>query len=137
MGKQVQADREFWHTVLLAGGFTAIPRWTLDPMTGVGEHEATIPDDVAAASARLAKDLAVPLESVLLAAHAKVLAALSGEHEVATGYVTAQGGRPLPCRLRRPSPAHGGRWCWTPIEPRRICCCTRTFRSMSSGASWD
>ena len=30
-------------------------------------------------------ELAVPLRSVLLAAHAKVLAALSGEHEVATG----------------------------------------------------
>ncbi|WP_392755829.1 amino acid adenylation domain-containing protein [Streptomyces sp. LN590] len=99
MGKQVQADREFWRTVLLAGGFTAVPRWTLDPVTGVGEHEAAIPDDVVAALGRLAKDLAVPLDSVLLAAHAKVLAALSGEREVATGYVTVEGGRPLPCRL--------------------------------------
>ncbi len=40
-----------------------------------------------------------PLSSVLLAAHAKVLAALSGEREVATGYVGRQGGQPLPCRL--------------------------------------
>ncbi|MFD4231134.1 amino acid adenylation domain-containing protein [Streptomyces sp. NPDC058545] len=99
MGKQVQADREFWRTVLLAGGSTAVPRWTLDPVTGVGEHEAAVPDDVVAALGRLAKDLAVPLDSVLLAAHAKVLAALSGEREVATGYVTVEGGRPLPCRL--------------------------------------
>ncbi|WP_406516106.1 amino acid adenylation domain-containing protein [Streptomyces sp. NBC_00873] len=99
MGMQVQADREFWRAVLVAGGFTAIPRWTLNPVTGVGEHEATIPDDVVAALGRLAKDLAVPLDSVLLAAHAKVLDALSGEHEVATGYVTVEGGRPLPCRL--------------------------------------
>ncbi|MGW2059383.1 non-ribosomal peptide synthetase [Streptomyces sp. NPDC001937] len=99
MGKQVQADREFWRTVLLAGGFTAVPRWTLDPVTGVGEHEVAIPDDVVAALGRLADDLAVPLDSVLLAAHAKVLAALSGEREVATGYVTVEGGRPLPCRL--------------------------------------
>ncbi|MET8330238.1 amino acid adenylation domain-containing protein [Streptomyces sp. NPDC005181] len=99
MGMHVQADREFWRAVLLAGGFTAIPRWTLDPVTGVGEHEATIPDDVVTALGRLAKDLAVPLDSVLLAAHAKVLAALSGEHEVATGYVAVKGGRPLPCRL--------------------------------------
>ena len=29
----------------------------------------------------------LPLSSVLLAAHAKVLSALSGEQEVATGYV--------------------------------------------------
>ncbi|MFI5632617.1 amino acid adenylation domain-containing protein [Streptomyces sp. NPDC051664] len=99
MGKQVQADREFWRTVLLAGGSTAVPRWTLDPVTGVGEHEATIPDDVVSGLGRLAKDLAVPLDSVLLAAHAKVLAALSGEREVATGYVTVEGARPLPCRL--------------------------------------
>ncbi|MFG2629628.1 amino acid adenylation domain-containing protein [Streptomyces sp. NPDC048473] len=99
MGMQVQADREFWRAVLVAGGFTAIPRWTLNPVTGVGEHEATVPDDVVAALGRLANDLAVPLESVLLAAHAKVLAALSGEHEVTTGYVTVEGGRPLPCRL--------------------------------------
>ncbi|MFE9865705.1 amino acid adenylation domain-containing protein [Streptomyces sp. NPDC005506] len=99
MGKQVQADREFWRTVLLAGGFTAVPRWTLDPVTGVGEHEVAIPDDVVAALGRLADDLAVPLDSVLLAAHAKVLAALSGEREVATGYVTVEGGRPPPCRL--------------------------------------
>lgn len=96
MGKQVQADREFWRTVLLAGGFTAVPRWTLDPVTGVGEHEAAIPDDVVAALGRLAKDLAVPLDSVLLAAHAKVLAALSGEREVATGYVTVEGGGRCP-----------------------------------------
>ncbi|MFJ2269881.1 amino acid adenylation domain-containing protein [Streptomyces sp. NPDC087849] len=99
MGMQAQADREFWRDVLGAGGFTEIPRWTRNPVKGVGEHEVPIPDDIAAALGRLAKDLAVPLESVLLAAHAKVLAALSGEHEVAIGYVTAEGGRPLPCRL--------------------------------------
>ncbi|MER5361508.1 amino acid adenylation domain-containing protein [Streptomyces sp. NPDC002785] len=99
MGMQVQADREFWRAVLVAGGFTAIPRWTLNPVTGFGEHEATIPGDVVAALGRLAKDLAVPLDSVLLAAHAKVLAALSGEHEIVTGYVAVEGGRPLPCPL--------------------------------------
>ncbi|MFE7356845.1 amino acid adenylation domain-containing protein [Streptomyces sp. NPDC057543] len=99
MGMQAQADREFWRDVLVAGGFTEIPRWTLNPVKGVGEHEAPIPDDVVAALGRLAKDLAVPLDSVLLAAHAEVLAALSGEHEVTTGYVPAEGGPPLPCRL--------------------------------------
>ncbi|WP_326764179.1 amino acid adenylation domain-containing protein [Streptomyces sp. NBC_01591] len=99
MGMQAQADREFWRDVLVAGGFTETPRWTLDPVNGVGEHEAPVPDDVVAALGRLAKGLAVPLDSVLLAAHAKVIAALSGEHEVTTGYVSAEGGRPLLCRL--------------------------------------
>ena len=37
-----EAGREFWRAVLLAGGPTAIPRWTLDPVSGVGEHEALI-----------------------------------------------------------------------------------------------
>ncbi|MFD9226187.1 non-ribosomal peptide synthetase, partial [Streptomyces sp. NPDC060064] len=99
MAVQVEADREFWRGVLVAGGFTEVPRWTLDPVPGVVEYEAAVPDDVVGALCRLAEDLEVPLSSVLLAAHAKVLAALSGEHEVATGYVAVEGSRPLPCRL--------------------------------------
>jgi amino acid adenylation domain-containing protein len=96
---RAEADREFWRGVLLAGGSTAIPRWTLDPVPGVGTHEATIPGDLVAALRRRSAELGVPLGSVLLAAHAKVLAALSGEAEVVTGYITAPGARPLPCRL--------------------------------------
>jgi amino acid adenylation domain-containing protein len=99
MGLPGEAGREFWRGVLVAGGFTAIPRWTLDAAAGVAEHEATIGDDLAAALRRLADELAVPLGSLLLAAHAKVLAVLSGEREVVTGYVAAAGGPPLPCRL--------------------------------------
>src|SRR5947207_4449362 len=79
-------------------GFTVVPRWTLEPVPGVGKHEVRIPDELMAASRRLANDLAVPLSSVLLAAHAKVLGALSGERDVCTGYA-AKGSPPLPCRL--------------------------------------
>jgi amino acid adenylation domain-containing protein len=85
--------------VLTAGGFTAIPRWTADPVAGVAEHRASVPGDLAAALGRLAGELDVPLSSVLLAAHARVLAALSGEDEVSTGYVAAAGGQALPCRV--------------------------------------
>jgi amino acid adenylation domain-containing protein len=102
MEMRMDGGREFWRGVLVAGGFTAIPRWTCNPVTDVVEHEPTIPDGLVAALRRLADELAVPLGSVLLAAHAKVLAALSGEHEVATGYVAVQGDQPaqtLPCRL--------------------------------------
>ncbi|WP_189184593.1 non-ribosomal peptide synthetase [Streptomyces albiflavescens] len=99
MGVHVEADREFWSGELVAGGFTAIPRWTLHPVKGVVHHEATVPEDVVGPVRRLAEHLAVPLDSVLLAAHAKVLAALSGEREVVSGYVAAEGSRPLPCRL--------------------------------------
>src|SRR5439155_19089878 len=93
-----ERGREFWRGVLLAAGFTALQRWTLHPVPGVGEHEAPMPDELMAALRRLAKELAVPLSSVLLTAHAKVLAALSGECEVSTGYAV-EGRPPLPCRI--------------------------------------
>src|SRR2546423_2959013 len=85
-----ERGRQFWRGVLLAGGFTALPRWTLEPVSGVGEHEARIPDELVAASRGLASELVVPLSSVLLTAHAKVLGALSGEREVSTGYVVTK-----------------------------------------------
>ncbi|MGW3627112.1 non-ribosomal peptide synthetase [Streptomyces sp. NPDC000880] len=95
---RIQTGREYWRGALGAGGFTPAPRWSLSPVTGVGEYETTVPDDTVTGLRRLAGELAVPLGSVLLAAHAKVLAALSGEQEITTGYV-AEGGSLLPCRL--------------------------------------
>ncbi len=99
MGRLATGDREYWRNAFTAGGLTAIPRWTLNPVPGVSEYEATIPDDRVAAVRRLADELGVPLGSVLLAAHGKVLAGLSGEREVTTGYVVADRGQPLPCVL--------------------------------------
>src|SRR2546426_2239960 len=93
-----ERGREFWRGVLLAGGFTAVPRWTLDPVPGIAEHEAKICNEVVAALRRLADELAVPLSAVLLTAHAKVLGALSGEREVSTGY-SVEGRSPLLCRF--------------------------------------
>jgi amino acid adenylation domain-containing protein len=95
----MQAGREFWRRVLVSGGFTAVPRWTRRPVPGVARYEATISDDLESAWHRLAEELDLPLSSVLLAAHAKVLAAVSGEQDVSTGYVAVAGGQPLPCRL--------------------------------------
>ncbi|MFI1281016.1 amino acid adenylation domain-containing protein [Streptomyces sp. NPDC020858] len=100
MALNASTSREFWHGVLAAGsGFTPLPRWTRVPVAGVAAYETPVPAGQAAALRRLADEVAVPLSCVLLTAHAKVLAALSGEQEVTTGYVAAVGGRPLPCRL--------------------------------------
>ncbi|MFC4612546.1 hypothetical protein ACFO9E_33080 [Streptomyces maoxianensis] len=99
MDTRVETGGEFWRAVLRAGGATAIPRWTLDPAPGVAEHVATLDDDLAAGVRRLAYELELPLHSVALAAHAKVLAALSGEQDVVIGYAARPGGRPLPCPL--------------------------------------
>ena len=100
MTMPIDADREFWRGVLLAGGATTIPRWTLDPAAGVAVHVAPLSDDLVVAMCRLADQLELPLHSVALAAHAKVLAALAGEPDVVTGYAAGPGGRALPCRLR-------------------------------------
>ena len=99
MGASRAAGREFWLGMLLGGSFTAIPRWVREPVAGVLEHEVAIPGDLVAALRRRAEESAASLSSVLLAGHAKVLAALSGEREVGTGYVSVEGGRALPCRL--------------------------------------
>jgi amino acid adenylation domain-containing protein len=94
-----ERGREFWRGTLLAGSCTALPRWTREPVTGVGEYEARIPNELAAALRQLADELAVPFSTVLLTAHAKVLGALSGEREVSTGYVVMKGRSPLLCRM--------------------------------------
>ena len=91
MNKRVGTGREFWQAVLLAGGASAIPRWTLDPAPGAAEQVATLDDHLVAAVRRLADGLQLPLHSV-------VPAELFGEHDVVTGYAAGPGGRPLPCR---------------------------------------
>jgi amino acid adenylation domain-containing protein len=105
MNGPTEAAREFWGGVLAAGGFTAIPRWTGDPAPGLAHQDVPIPDDVLTALDRLAEKLRLPRAAVLLAAHAKVLAALGGEPEVVTGYVATAGGPPLPCRLTLARPS--------------------------------
>src|SRR2546430_4327117 len=115
----VDSDREFWHGVLTGGGFTPIPRWTLDPVPGVAVCETPVPRDLLPALRQRAAELRVPLSSVLLAAHATVLAAISGEPEVVTGYLAGIRSQPLPCRLAtapgswrappRPAPPAPGR----------------------------
>ncbi|MEU6370258.1 phosphopantetheine-binding protein [Streptomyces sp. NPDC046931] len=92
-------DEDFGRPVPPRGGITTIPHWTLTPVSGVAEHAVTVPGDLMTSVHRLAEDMAVPTRSVLLAAHAKVLAALSGEQQVTTGYLAEPGARPLPCRL--------------------------------------
>ncbi|SDO54126.1 amino acid adenylation domain-containing protein [Geodermatophilus sp. DSM 45219] len=93
------AGRAFWAGVLTAGGSTVLPRWTTAPLPSEAEVEVAVPDAVGVRLHRVADALAVPLDSVLLAAHARVLAALTGERDVVTGYVADDGDSPLPCRL--------------------------------------
>ncbi|HMB72494.1 MAG TPA: AMP-binding protein, partial [Gammaproteobacteria bacterium] len=94
-----ESSEEFWRRRLLAADAPPLPRWTRDPGAGIGEHLEPISAELAERLSRLADELSVSLCSVLLAAHAKVLSALTGEREVATGYALNNGCAPLPCRL--------------------------------------
>src|SRR2546427_3777817 len=71
-----ERGREFWRGVLLAGGFTAVPRWTLDPVPGIAEHEAKICNEVVAAVRRLAGELAGAPRPGVVAPPAQVRGAL-------------------------------------------------------------
>jgi amino acid adenylation domain-containing protein len=94
------AGREYWRAVLAAGGHTALPRWTVSPVPGVAELQAAVPSGCVAALRRLSVRLGVPESATILAAHGKVLATLTGEREVLTGYRAGPGDAPpLPCRL--------------------------------------
>ncbi|MFI0166288.1 amino acid adenylation domain-containing protein [Streptomyces sp. NPDC017095] len=102
MGTRVETDREFWSRVLTAGGATTVPRWAREPVPGTLEQEVRVPDDVTTAVRAVVRRSGLPLSALLLAVHAKVLAALCGEQEVVTGYTAGVRGEPLPCRLTVP-----------------------------------
>ncbi|MCS0636861.1 amino acid adenylation domain-containing protein [Streptomyces sp. LP05-1] len=83
--------------------YTVLPRWTRAPRPGTAEHIEPLPAGLVVALRQAADGLGVPLASVLLAAHAKVLAALTGEGEVTTGLPAGRDGRPRPCRVALPA----------------------------------
>ncbi|MHB6904518.1 non-ribosomal peptide synthetase [Streptomyces sp. DB-54] len=99
MNKPTDDDRAYWRKALADGGRTAIPRWATAPAAGLATHELPLPDNLVARLDRWAETRRISLDAVLLAAHAAVLAALSGEQEVTTGYLAADGGPALPCRV--------------------------------------
>src|SRR5688572_25315254 len=84
--------RGYWHDVLASGGFTPLPRWSRSDRPEVAEVRRILPAPVA--------------DTVLLAAHVKVLAALTGDREVVTGCRTAPGAAPLLVRV----PVRNGTW---------------------------
>ncbi len=77
--------------MLIAGGRTELPRWTLDPTAGVGVCELAVPAELLAA----VEAAGATRSAALLAAHAAVLAAVSAEAEVVAGRSTAAGALPV------------------------------------------
>ncbi|MEU9118038.1 AMP-binding protein, partial [Streptomyces sp. NPDC048483] len=99
MGTSGKSETEPRREVPAPGGFTAVPRWTLAPVPGTAAHDTELAEGLMSALGVLAREWEVTLPSVLLAAHAKVLSALTGEREVATGYVAVPGSAPVACPL--------------------------------------
>lgn len=100
MNRSSAQRRAFWSRTLESGACTPIPPWFLpdaDPQPGVEVHERELPG---AALRETAEALGVPVGTVVLAAHVKVLAAVTGEEHVVTGYFADS---PVPCSLDLPT----------------------------------
>ncbi|TQF02714.1 amino acid adenylation domain-containing protein [Kitasatospora acidiphila] len=83
--------------------FTRIPRWSAPSGggQGVGVHRAALSAEPAAALERTAAELGATLPVLLLAAHARVLAAVVSERDLLIGHLAAEpGSAEAPLRLR-------------------------------------
>ncbi|MFL6140042.1 MAG: amino acid adenylation domain-containing protein, partial [Frankiaceae bacterium] len=88
-------SRGFWTRVLEGTTSTEVPRRPGARETAdfsVAMHDVDLPAGLTERVVALADALSVPVKDVLLAAHVKVLATVSGEREVLTGY--EHSGRP-------------------------------------------
>ncbi|WP_397324916.1 amino acid adenylation domain-containing protein [Pantoea agglomerans] len=88
-------DHTFWQKQLKDLPVTTLPRWPFtdkNAESAQASYETALPQALYQGLAALAKEKGMPLKSVLLAIHMRVLAHWSGECEVVTGLVT--NGRP-------------------------------------------
>ncbi|MEU1710844.1 amino acid adenylation domain-containing protein [Streptomyces sp. NPDC005706] len=93
------------HASSESGVVFRIPRWRSDDCHDgadtTTDYACSIPTETTAQLRALADRLDVPIDSLLLAAHAKVLALLTGERSLLTGYVApGSGDGPAPCALQ-------------------------------------
>ena len=86
-----QACRDFWIRKMRHSNRTILPRWPSAQKTRsarkVRVHEVALPPEASGRLRQLSQVAGVPLKSVLLAAHVRVLSLLTGEQSVLTGLV--------------------------------------------------
>jgi amino acid adenylation domain-containing protein/non-ribosomal peptide synthase protein (TIGR01720 family) len=91
----IEEGRAFWEEKLAGAAPSQLPRWR-PPLAAVERevyvHQPEIPEALSERVKKLALELAVPLKSLLLAAHLKVLAVQGGDPDVLTAMVSS--GRP-------------------------------------------
>ncbi|MFJ8044020.1 amino acid adenylation domain-containing protein [Kitasatospora sp. NPDC096147] len=96
-----QQAHEYWRSVLSDVGGSPLPRWPGSAgEPALGELTSEVPGPVAAALGELAGQWSAGLADLLLAVHAKVLAAVTGEGDLLTGRVRS--GWVLPVRVAVP-----------------------------------
>jgi amino acid adenylation domain-containing protein len=90
------ATRDFWKRKLEKPTIWTLPRWPVSLRKGGSEQvrgpESCISEEVLRRLLALANHLGVPLRSVLLAAHCRVMGLVGGQEDVLTGLVS--NGRP-------------------------------------------
>ncbi|MFI2262970.1 amino acid adenylation domain-containing protein [Streptomyces tubercidicus] len=90
------ADRAFWQRVL-GGGYTPLPRWPGIPADLPAVRRTAIPEGTAGALLLRSEREGFALDTLLLAAYVRVLAAVTGDSSVVTGYLpgkAAENGNP-------------------------------------------
>ncbi|MDH0645349.1 amino acid adenylation domain-containing protein [Pseudomonas sp. GD03858] len=90
-----EADRQFWHKLMEGARFTQVPRLQPEaPTSGLSVvfHEVKIDSMLSERIIALADALHVPVKSVLMTAHLKVLSELAADDDVLVGY--EHSGRP-------------------------------------------
>jgi amino acid adenylation domain-containing protein len=96
--KTARRDDDEWQRRLSGREFTSAPRWTRpgDTADGTGVVRTGIADELTRRLEQLAESSGVPLDSVLLAVHLRVLGAVSSEKNLLFGYRPAGSAQPLP-----------------------------------------
>ncbi|MEG4588311.1 amino acid adenylation domain-containing protein [Microcoleus sp. MOSTC5] len=118
-----EEHQRFWKEKLSDCTIAVLPRWQKFPREArirqICTHNVAIPPEISEGLKQLANSAGVPIKSVLLAAHLRVLSLLSGQSDVLTGFV-ANG---------RPEETDGERICGLFLN-------TLPFRLQLSGGTW-
>jgi amino acid adenylation domain-containing protein len=118
-----EEHQRFWKEKLSDCTIAVLPRWQKFPpearIRQICTHNVAIPPEISEGLKQLANTAGVPLKSVLLAAHLRVLSLLCGQSDVLTGLV-ANG---------RPEETDGERICGLFLN-------TLPFRLQLSGGTW-
>lgn len=85
-------QREFWQKQLTGIPFTRLPRLPRIRKSGIGKINFTLNEELTQKLRSLARQLGIPIKTILLAVHLRLLSFCGGENEVTTGLVT--NGRP-------------------------------------------